>query len=244
VEQPPDLTWELLEEVSPAGDLRWTVGIINPEGDSDEQATSANSLPLSAFNVSTDLQGIYYWRVLADWQNPQNGEWQPFCEDPFSFTFILGGEQEVPEQQAHTPTTTPTITVQPEQQSGQPSAVATTNLNCRIGPNENYELIDGLRVGETAPTEGRNANGSWLYIQPPRAVLKCWVLASGVETSADIGALPVIPASQIPALPPTPSPPDTTVPQTSCWVWNPNLQKNVCIDPCPPNAQPGGACTQ
>lgn len=28
-----------------------------------------------------------------------------------------------------------------------------------------------------------------------------------------------------------------------CWVWNANLQKDVCTSPCPPNPQPGGACT-
>ena len=80
LEQPPELTWGLMEEISLPGDLRWSVEIINPQGDRDEQETSSNSLPLSAFNIPTDIEGMYYWRLLADWQNLQNNEWQPLLQ--------------------------------------------------------------------------------------------------------------------------------------------------------------------
>jgi hypothetical protein len=35
----------------------------------------------------------------------------------------------------------------------------------------------------------------------------------------------------------------TSTPIQGCWVWNANLQQDVCTVPCPPNPQPGGACT-
>jgi hypothetical protein len=44
-------------------------------------------------------------------------------------------------------------------------------------------------------------------------------------------------------LPSASIPVSTSAPVQACWHWNANLQKVVCTMPCPPNPQPGGACT-
>jgi hypothetical protein len=82
--------------------------------------------------------------------------------------------------------------------------------------------------------------GNWTF--PER-----WYGPDPIDLELSLGALQILreinfawdyqflPAPSIPT--PTPSA------AQGCWVWNPNLQKDVCTVPCPPNPQPGGACT-
>ena len=115
-----------------------------------------------------------------------------------------------------------------------PIARALQNTNCRLGPGTAYEIDSTLFEGQSAPIQGRNEGRSWWLIQNPNGAGNCWVWASAVEAAGDLSAVVVVQP------PPTPKPVKPGR-QQGCWVFGPN-QKLSCEVPCPPNAQPGGAC--
>jgi hypothetical protein len=133
-----------------------------------------------------------------------------------------------------TETIEPTRTLTPTLSS--PMAEAVQNANCRGGPGTVYDVLGYLMQGQSAPIVGRNTENTWWAISIPERRQPCWVSESTVQASGDLGAVQVL------AAPPTPTPSPTPVPE-GCWVWNANLQQNLCVVPCPDNAQPGGACT-
>ncbi|OGO09454.1 MAG: hypothetical protein A2Z66_00020 [Chloroflexi bacterium RBG_13_66_10] len=92
-----------------------------------------------------------------------------------------------------------------------------------------YEIVTSLYQGQTARVEGRSAEGTWWWILLPGLQAHCWVAGSTVQVSGDTAGVTIYEA------PPTPVP--------ACWAWNPQQQQNVCTSPCPPDAQPGGACS-
>jgi hypothetical protein len=116
---------------------------------------------------------------------------------------------------------------------GSPIARAPQNTNCRLGPGTAYEIDSTLFEGQSAPIQGRNEGRSWWLIQNPNGGGNCWVWASAVEATGDLSLVSIV------QLPPTPKPVKPA--KQGCWVFGPN-QKLSCEVPCPPNAQPGGAC--
>jgi hypothetical protein len=127
-----------------------------------------------------------------------------------------------------TDTPTPTPTPVP------PMAKSLQDANCRLGPDVRYDLVAGLLKGQTALIEGRNQDSSWWWILIPNGNAHCWIWADLVEVTGDVAGLRVI-------IPP-PLPTATPTPIQGCWIYNQQKQL-VCAAPCPPNAQPGGACT-
>jgi len=119
----------------------------------------------------------------------------------------------------------------PEPVSAIPLARFLQNAHCRLGPDTVYDIVTSLSEGQEAFIEGRNAENTWWWIKLPQSTTHCWVADSVVEIIGLADALPIIQA-----LP-------TSTPIQGCWVWNANLQQDVCTVPCPPNPQPGGACT-
>jgi CSLREA domain-containing protein len=136
-----------------------------------------------------------------------------------------------------TPTATETLepTFTPTPTLGAPLAEAAQNANCRFGPGTVYDVVGYLLQGQSAPVVGRNAENTWWAITIPERRQPCWVSGGTLQASGDLGLV------QILAAPPTPTPSPTSEPE-GCWVWNANRQQNLCVAPCPPNAQPGGAC--
>jgi hypothetical protein len=126
-----------------------------------------------------------------------------------------------------TPTWTPTPTLGPA------AAVARQNAHCRFGPGTMYEDVGFLLEGEQALILGRNGERTWWYVELPDG-RHCWIAASVVDALGDLEPLPVVKP------PPSPTPTDT--PESGCLVFNPNLQKNLCVVPCPDGAQPGDPC--
>lgn len=209
-EQPPALSWNLLNQPGLPGETRWQVELVNPAGAIARQEVSTPGVPLSSFGIAIDQPGTYRWRVLMEWLDPQAQEWQVYCEDPLTWWFSLGEDVPAPvvEQTQAVETTSPALepaTETPEPQVQLPSARARVNLNCRQGPDERYEFIGNFREGEIAVIEGRNANNTWWYLRPPQAALSCWVLGSGVETSGDLANLPVVTAPLLPTFTFTPT---------------------------------------
>jgi uncharacterized protein YgiM (DUF1202 family) len=114
-------------------------------------------------------------------------------------------------------------------------ATAIQNANCRAGPGLLYDVLTSVLRGVEIPVVGRNQQGTWLAVQAPGLVAHCWIWGESLDVAGDLEAAPLL------AAPPLPTPSPTPVP--ACWVWNPQLQQNVCTEPCPANAQPGGECS-
>ena len=89
---------------------------------------------------------------------------------------------------------------QPTAASGGPTAIATVNTNCRSGPDKKYPKVSNLGVDLRAAIQGKDATGSWLYIQNnKKAGGFCWVSASTVRVEGDISSLPIIEAMPLSA---------------------------------------------
>jgi len=98
---------------------------------------------------------------------------------------------------SNTPTANPDLPSTPTQSAAlTPSAVpsptrATVGMrakdqpvNCRFGPGIVYDVIGGLRANQPTLAEGRNFDGTWLYIHDPgNPGGFCWVIASAVEVA-------------------------------------------------------------
>jgi hypothetical protein len=112
---------------------------------------------------------------------------------------------------------------------------AIQNANCRAGPGSLYDVLTSVLRGVTMPIAGRNQESTWYAVQAPGLLAHCWVWGQSLEFDGDPSLAPIL------AAPPLPSPTPTQV--QACWVWNPQVQQNVCTSPCPQGAQPGGACT-
>ncbi|NIS80990.1 MAG: hypothetical protein GTO14_12465 [Anaerolineales bacterium] len=199
---------------------------------------SFNSLPAGIYCVSIDLFGGINERLLlpGNWTFPER--W--YGPDPIEVELTLGLApitSEVnfgwdyqflpppPTPAAATPTPTPEF----------PIATFLQNANCRRGPGTTYTIVTSMLEGQDTFIEGSNQDNTWWWIRIPQSLAHCWIADSVVSITGPITELPVIPA------PPTPAP--TNTPIQGCWVWNANLQQNECKVPCPPNPQPGGACT-
>ena len=111
---------------------------------------------------------------------------------------------------------------------------ATKNANCRYGPSTAYDIADTLFEGQTALVLKRTEDNNWYEIQGPSYGTNCWVSFVTVDPSGPIDGLPIGIGPALPD-PPAASP-------KGCFVYDQN-QSKICTDPCPVNAQPGGACT-
>ncbi len=108
-----------------------------------------------------------------------------------------------------------------------PTLILNKNGNCRRGPGQVYEVLTSLLAGQQVPIVGRNEDETWWFVRIPTGEL-CWISRVTGDAQGNTSIVPVESA------PPTP--------QQACLVYDPN-QQPVCTLPCPPNAQPGDACT-
>jgi hypothetical protein len=83
---------------------------------------------------------------------------------------------------------TPTDTETPE-----PLTIAANgSVNCRYGPSQAYLYAWGLSEGDTAVVKGKDANGTWLWVQPHDTTWNCWVSTSAVTLNGDIATVKVV----------------------------------------------------
>lgn len=128
--------------------------------------------------------------------------------------------------------------------SGQDYGMPGGPVTCRTGPGSVYPPLTYFDAGDELRLQARSSNGDWLQVgadnQPP-----CWVFRDllDVDPAFDIFGLPVV------LIPPTPTwtpPPPTQKPgpgPQGCWHQGPNDNQPLCYVTCPPNPNPGGACT-
>ena len=77
--------------------------------------------------------------------------------------------------------------------------VATVNLlaHCRYGPGTAFLHSADLHPGDQGQVDGRNASGTWLWIQLKDLDRHCWVAASVVTVQGDMSKLPEV-SSKLP----------------------------------------------
>jgi hypothetical protein len=73
-----------------------------------------------------------------------------------------------------TPTVTATFTPSPTSTPNFPKVTVNRQANCRYGPGTAYLYRWGLYPGDTGEIQGRNYNGTWLFIKPDNLDSYCW----------------------------------------------------------------------
>ena len=101
-----------------------------------------------------------------------------------------------------TPTLTPlpTLTATPTPQMF-PVITFAQNANCRLGPGIAYFSKVAYTKGDSAELNGRNEDGTWLWVRMGNNWGYCWVAASTVAAFGDVKVLSVIPYQSLPAAP-------------------------------------------
>jgi hypothetical protein len=89
------------------------------------------------------------------------------------------------------PSRTPTITL--TSTYSLPILTVKMQSNCRYGPGTAYLFAWGMVAGDTATVWGRNASGTWLWIQPNNINYQCWIATSLVDVTGDIFSVYVAP---------------------------------------------------
>jgi uncharacterized protein YgiM (DUF1202 family) len=128
-----------------------------------------------------------------------------------TFTAVLPTETAVPAPTLTTepsptavPTETqvlPTLTPVPTLTPSVPMVSVSVNTNCRSGPSRFYDLLGGLRVGETARVVGTSPSTNYWIIETPRGTGVCWLWNGYATVTGNTAALPVI---ETPPPPPAP----------------------------------------
>jgi predicted outer membrane repeat protein len=187
--------------------------------------THALKLGSPAIDAAPDCTTIAGAAVSVD----QRGHTRPF--GPFCDLGAYEYDQSLPGPMPYPYPYPLEITSTPEQAR----VTATRNANCRYGPGTAYDIADTLFEGQTALIVGRNEGNTWWQIEGPAFGRLCWVSDVTVEVIGSTNGVPIGKAPPPPTRTPKPQP-------KGCYVYD--RQKNkVCTVPCPPNAQPGGACT-
>jgi len=83
---------------------------------------------------------------------------------------------------------TPTETPTPEPLT----ITANGSVNCRYGPSQAYLYAWGLSEGDNAVVKGKDANATWLWVQPHDTTWNCWVSTSAVTLNGDLAAVKVV----------------------------------------------------
>lgn len=150
------------------------------------------------------------------------GEWSDYAEAKI---VVQGEAVSTPPPVTVAPASSPAPTYTPT--PSVPTLVLIQNANCRRGPSQVYDVLTSLLTGQAVPIVGKNEDETWWLVRIPTGEL-CWISKVTGNAQGNTGIVPVAQASP--------------APEQGCFVFDPN-QHPVCTLPCPPNAQPGGACT-
>ena len=97
---------------------------------------------------------------------------------------------------SNTPTITSTPTITPSPTLAVPEGVVKVGqANCRYGPGTVYLYYLGLYENNHVMIDGRNSNGSWLWVKADQYDRHCWAAASVFDISGDVMSVPVTPVN-------------------------------------------------
>ena len=75
------------------------------------------------------------------------------------------------------------------------------NTNCRKGPGLGFYSVVAYTKGAAAEVNGRNQDGSWLWLRMDTNRDYCWVATATVAAFGDVNILSVTPYQDLPAAP-------------------------------------------
>lgn len=103
----------------------------------------------------------------------------------------------------NTPTPEPTNTPIPDTPTPQvaPQIILSKNSNCRVGPNERYNVVDQIASDKIMPVIGRNEDSTWWQIVNDTG-RECWIISENAVANTDFSGLPI---GEPPPLPGTPN---------------------------------------
>jgi len=111
---------------------------------------------------------------------------------------------------------TPTATVTAAATQCTPLVTTTTDANVRSGPGQVYPILGVIPLGGTATVDGRNAEGTWWYIQfAAGSGGHAWIAGSVTTATCIPNGLAVIAAPPTPVFTPTHTPPPTFTPSVT-----------------------------
>jgi hypothetical protein len=235
-----DVIIELSPQPDPPGmQTRWFLNVTGPDNTTLSKMLSSNSISLSVLGFDPKQTGVYFWQIRGERAKTGSNTWTPLCTDSVQRMFQIQAST------ASLPTTTPGLSavwqafekeeaeflsLQAELQGDEllqntPTATLLQNAYCLHGPAVGYGSVTILYQGVQVPIEGRNQDGTWWYVLPPKSQIRCWVAGSMVQTSGNVNGLPIV-----------------KPPPLGCWVQLSPQSPKKCVVPCPEGALPGGAC--
>jgi hypothetical protein len=117
-------------------------------------------------------------------------------------------------------------------------------VNCRSGPGVVYRTVAYFDVGDELSILARDPQATWLQVQEIDQPT-CWINRDLLDIDPVFNLMDLPPGT----IPPTPTRtpvPATEKPDTGaqgCWHQGQNDNQPLCYLPCPPQPNPGGACT-
>lgn len=81
-----------------------------------------------------------------------------------------------------------------------PEITLTKNSNCRVGPNNRYNIIDQIAQGKTLPVIGRSEDNAWWQVINPTN-RECWIFNENAAPNTDLSSLPIGDAPPLPGIP-------------------------------------------
>jgi uncharacterized protein YraI/heat shock protein HslJ len=95
------------------------------------------------------------------------------------------------------------VAILPTPEAGAPSAQATSAVNVRGGPGENYTIYGVLQVGLQTSVVGKSEDGKWWALNMPVSPTGAGWVSTDYVTTSNTDGVPVLPA---PPVPPTVQP--------------------------------------
>lgn len=81
-----------------------------------------------------------------------------------------------------------------------PEITLSANSNCRVGPNNRYNIIDQISAGKTLPVIGRNEENTWWQVVNATE-RECWIFNENATPNTDLSSLAIGEAPPLPGIP-------------------------------------------
>ena len=82
--------------------------------------------------------------------------------------------------------------------SSEPTATALTNASCRKGADAAHEVHNFLFEGQTALVVGRLSEATWVYVELPDELGRCWIFSENLDLTGPVDSLPLFPSPELP----------------------------------------------
>jgi len=79
-----------------------------------------------------------------------------------------------------------------------PSATALTNSSCREGADAAHEVHNFLYENQTALVIGRMSEGTWVYVELPDELGRCWIFSENLDLTGPVDSLPLFTSPELP----------------------------------------------